>query len=216
MALSTGFQEYIKNLDLLRTSDIAKLYKIINSLLKYKVKGKVVKGIKVENEILPGKNKRELVKQYYKEIYSTEMEPHKITNNSIFNFAVEIDRAVESIARNKAVGFDLIPGEMYKDTATRKELKIKLTKHFKEYIQKGVIPNYFMVSRLILISKTSDEYPEVKNTRPISILPSITKMFETSIMHNLEKVTNSPLFKKAKEVLLKESQQCTTSKTYCQ
>ena len=131
------------------------------------------------------------------------MEPHKLKNNSIFDFTVEIDRAAESIARNKAVGFDLIPGEMYKDTETRKELKIKLTKHFKVYIQKGVIPNYFMVSRLILISKTSNEYPEVKNTRPISILPSITKMFETSIMHNLEKVTNSPLFNKSQRGFIK-------------
>ena len=57
MALSTGFHEYIKNLDLLRTSDIAKFYKIIKSLLKYKVKSKVVKEIKVENQVLVRKIK---------------------------------------------------------------------------------------------------------------------------------------------------------------
>ena len=51
-----------------------------------------------------------------------------------------------------------------------------------------------MISRLLLISKTKDEYPEINNTRPISILPTITKMFEASILHNLEKVVNSSLF----------------------
>ena len=194
MALSRAFQDYIKNLDILRIWDSAKFYKIINSLLKYKVKGKVAKGVKIADEILVGKGKRNIVKQYYIEIYKAEIEEYKITNNSIFDFTVDIDRAIESIAKNKAVGFDLIPGEMYKNEELREELKTRLAKHFKEYIFKGKVPKYFMISRLLLISKTKDEYPEINNTRPISILPTITKMFEASILHNLEKVVNSSLF----------------------
>ena len=74
---------------------------------------------------------------------------------------------------------------MYKNEELREELKTRLAKHFKEYIFKGEVPKYFMISRLLLISKTKDEYPEINNTRPISILPTITKMFEASILHNL-------------------------------
>ena len=110
-----------------------------------------------------------------------------------------------SIARNKAVGYDLIPGEMYKDLNAREELKYRLTKHFENYISSGKVPNYFMASRLILLSKTNQEYTDIKSIRPISILPSITKLFEVSIIHNLENATNSILFNKKQRGFMKGS-----------
>ena len=53
-----------------------------------------------------------------------------------------------------------------------------------------------MHAKLILISKDDTETPVIEKTRPISILPSITKIFEYSILHNLEKITQSPIFSK--------------------
>ena len=99
-------------MDLWWIKDSAKFYKIINSLLKYKVRGKYVKGIWDGDEILFGKQKREKVKLYLEELYRSNTVTHKIQSNSIFDFIVDIDRAMISIARNKAVGYDLIPGEM--------------------------------------------------------------------------------------------------------
>ena len=51
-----------------------------------------------------------------------------------------------------------------------------------------------MEGRLVLISKINT--PEINDTRPISVLPAITKIFETSILHNLERLTISPAFSK--------------------
>ena len=76
------------------------------------------------------------------------------------------------------------------------ELKSRLEGHFRKYTSTGVIPNYFMIAKLILISKNNQEYTTINNIRPISILPTITKLFETSIIHNLEKITNSIIFNK--------------------
>ena len=52
-------------------------------------------------------------------LYRSNTVTHKIQSNSIFDFTIDIDRAMISIARNKAVGYDLIPGEMYKDLNAR-------------------------------------------------------------------------------------------------
>ena len=44
-----------------------------------------------------------------------------------------------------------------------------------------------MAEKLILLNKEKNNHPLIENTRPITIIPSITKMFELSIIHNLEK-----------------------------
>ena len=49
---SESFKKYIPCLDLKRKSDITQFYKIINSLLKYKSRGKIIKGIKCNEEII--------------------------------------------------------------------------------------------------------------------------------------------------------------------
>ena len=195
-ALSLNFQDYVKDLDLWRTKDSARFYRIVNSLLKYKIKGKIVKGIQEGDVVLLGKEKRDRIVWYFNEIYQSESGDYKIRNNGIFDFKIDIDRAIESIAKNKAVGHDLIPGELFKDKLMKEELKCRLGKHFRNYITTGVIPDYFMSSKLILLSKNYQEYTDINNIRPISVLPTITKLFETSIIHNLEKVTDSIIFNK--------------------
>ena len=45
-----------------------------------------------------------------------------------------------------------------------------------------------MKSKIVLISKENNNTPEIMNTRPIAILPAITKAFELSILRNLEKI----------------------------
>ena len=49
------------------------------------------------------------------------------------------------------------------------------------------MPDFWMPGRLILLNKENNKYPQIENTRPITILPAITKIFELSIMHNIEK-----------------------------
>ena len=69
----------------------------------------------------------------------------------------------------------------------------------------GKIPDYFMKAILILLSKEDNKEPPVHKMRPISILPTITKIFKTSIMHNLEKVMQSPIFIRCQRGFMKEN-----------
>ena len=74
------------------------------------------------------------------------------------------------------------------------ELVKKLKRVFSNYITQGYIPDYFMNARLVLISKDGTSYPPLDKTRPISILPAITKLFELSIFNDLSKITKSSQF----------------------
>ena len=65
------------------------------------------------------------------------------------------------------------------------------------------IPDYFMKAKLILISKDGTEYPKLDKFRPISILPTITKVFDLSILHFFEQATLLPMFWKDQNGLLK-------------
>ena len=71
------------------------------------------------------------------------------------------------------------------------EIIKKLKRIFSNYIEKGIIPDYFMKARLVLLSKDGTNYPPIDKTRPISILPAITKLFELSILNKIYNVTES-------------------------
>ena len=86
-----------------------------------------------------------------------------------------------------------IPATFYKDY-DKGLIANRLQKHFIEYLHWSEIPEYFMKAKLILISKEDTEYPEIENTRPISVLPTITKIFELSILHYLEEAVKSGIF----------------------
>jgi hypothetical protein len=47
----------------------------------------------------------------------------------------------------------------------------------------------------VIFSKDGTSYPSVNNTRPICVLPSVFKVFEQSVIANLEKVAFKTLSK---------------------
>lgn len=51
-----------------------------------------------------------------------------------------------------------------------------------------------MKANLVLFSKTESEYPDTKSMRPISVLPSILKLFELSISNNFIEAMKSSIF----------------------
>ena len=95
---------------------------------------------------------------------------------------------------SKTIGIDKVPGEWIKIRNNQAELKInelkihKWYKIFRNWIEKGTIPDFWMNWRLILVSKEKNKVPKIENTRPISILLSITKVFEVVIFGNLEDI----------------------------
>ena len=113
-----------------------------------------------------------------------------------FNYKIEIEKAIDRIANGKVIRWDYIPGEMFKLKYNTVLLKVRLQDHFKNYVMTGDVPEYFMNARLILLSKDDSDTPQINKARPISILPTITKLFETTILHNFESVIQSQIFSK--------------------
>ena len=108
-------------------------------------------------------------------------------------YQINLSQGLYNIPTRKATGIDNVPGEWLRINKMEKNeittMKIgKLHKIFKEWLDNGYIPDFWMTSKIVLISKENNNNPKVQNTRQIAILPSITKAFETSILINLEKV----------------------------
>ena len=198
-----SFKNYVLNLDLQRTQDTSKFYNIINSLIKYKRKGKIVKGIKQNQEIIIGNEKKEKIINYFKQLYKGPINNFTIENKGIFDYRINVTRGIEKWAINKATGIDWIPGEFYKDTSNKEIITKKLQEHFENYLRNMEVPDYFMKAKLCLISKDGTEYPEIDNIRPISVLPTITKIFELSILNHLEEATASQIFSNSQRGFLK-------------
>ena len=84
--LNIEFQNYIKKLNLENHNDKKQFYRILNSIIKYKNKGKIVRGIRTEDGIKFGKYKNKEIKHYFENLYHSGDQVTKIENNGIFNF----------------------------------------------------------------------------------------------------------------------------------
>ena len=146
-----------------------------------------------------------IVINYFKNLYKDNWGKININFNGHLNYGLELDRAIKSIATNKASGIDNIPREFYKNKEMRDGIKLRIQQHFKDYQFKRKVPNYFMNAKLILINKDGTDHPSIDKTRPISILLSITKMLEISILHNLENLTKSKNFNKNQRGFIKST-----------
>ena len=198
-ACSESFRKYAKDFDTSRTTDASKFYRIVNSLIEYKPKVKIVKGIEKDGLIVFGAEKRRMIKEYYDNLFHDTYKNIEIEQNVKFNYILDIDRAMDKIATKKAAGIDHIPGEVFKKEETRLEMKKRNYEQFKSFIMECETPKYFMTARLVLFSKSNNNTPCVENIRPISVLPSI--------LRNLETATKSPIFNKTKKDLWRIAQQ---------
>ena len=103
-------------------------------------------------------------------------------------YVIDLERGIEKLACNKAVGPDRIPGEWLKYRQLRKDITSHLRSWIKKWVDDEKIPEHWAWAKLILISKENNKNPAIENTRPIAILPAITKVFEQSTLPNFEKV----------------------------
>ena len=126
---------------------------------------------------------------YYKKIYAKGGMPEDIEfKQAIFSYEVDTTRGIREVAKNKAVGRDQIPAEWIQKAAEDIKYTVKLNNIFKNWLTTCNVPDFWMSGRLILLNKENNKYPQIENTRPITILPAITKIFELKIMmHNIEK-----------------------------
>ena len=188
-----GFKEFLKNLNLECKNDKKTFFNIMNRLIRYKEKSKIVKGIKTEELILYGTEKDALIKSYFEKLYNSNNINLKINSNGIYSYTWDLKRAVDNLSKSQAVGIDNVPGRAFK-AKMDSPIMVIINKAFNSWILNNRIPNYLMKGKLILLSKDKSDSPTIENTRPITILPAITKLFESSILYNLKNITKSILF----------------------
>ena len=66
------FKQFMVNLNENNNRDIKKIYQQLNAVVKYRTKGKIVKGIKIEDTIIYGKEKDRIIKTYYEQLFYTK------------------------------------------------------------------------------------------------------------------------------------------------
>ena len=85
-------------------------------------------------------------------------------------YTIDTEKGLSRIPSSKAIGIDKVPGEWIKIRNNQAELKInelkihKWDKIFRNWIEKGTIPDFWMNWRLILLSKEKNKVPKIENT----------------------------------------------------
>ena len=108
------------------------------------------------------------------------------TCNSTFTIAPItsefVSKYIIQLNSNKATGLDKISARMIKDAAT--VITPSITKLFNLSIQETIFPTIWKTARIIPIYKSGDKQ-DPTNYRPISILPTISKILEKAIYMQL-------------------------------
>ena len=102
---------------------------------------------------------KELIVAHFTNQYKDLNTKTNIRFNGNIDYRLEIERAINSVATNKASGIDNIPGELYRNRDARQLIKDKIETHFKQYLINSDVPDYFMHAKLVLISKDVTDHP---------------------------------------------------------
>ena len=115
----TNFIEEIWSYD----NNIKQFNKILNSLLKYKEKGNVVKKINKNCEIQTTETLTKIWLKYYSELLKSY---ENLTQNIFTNeepYTIDTEKVLSRIASNKAIGIDKVSKEWIKIRNNQAELK---------------------------------------------------------------------------------------------
>lgn len=105
--------------------------------------------------------------------------------DSMFLFPVtevEIVRIIAGLNNTAAIGCDGVPVRLWKCVADI--ISYPLRNIINSYVEMGKFPQKFKMSKIVPVYKKSD-VASIQNYRPISILPSLSKVFETVLKAQL-------------------------------
>jgi len=92
----------------------------------------------------------------------------------------------ENISPKKAPGHDFITGKILKELP---EKCIKLITYiFNAIIKTGYFPETWKISQIIMIPKPGKDVTKVNSYRPISLLPTLSKLFEKMLLKKLKPI----------------------------
>jgi hypothetical protein len=84
-----------------------------------------------------------------------------VEENNIIIFIADVSTTIDDLSISKAIGVDNIPSEFYNNKDIGTLIINKLTEQFASFLRAGEAPEHFMRARLVLISKSKDELPEI-------------------------------------------------------
>ena len=95
--------------------------------------------------------------------------------------------AIKRLSSGKAVGVDGLRDLVLKHAVKNVVgCKDKLKVVMQQWLNGKPLPRYVTTAKTFFLSKESSEYPETGNVRIISVLPSITKLYELVLLERLE------------------------------
>ena len=101
----------------------------------------------------------------------------------------EIYKLLKNIDDKKATGTDKIPPKLVKISA--EVLSQPLADAINNSISKGVFPDNAKIASVSPIDKQSDDKNKVSNFRPVSVLNTFSKIYESVIKNQLNSVLNN-------------------------
>ena len=118
----------------------------------------------------------------------SDINVENLTNNYINSIPLvrrkELIKEIKKLSEKKAPGFDLITAKVLKNLPRRAIKLLQLL--INSSIKLSYIPNIWKVAEIIMIPKPGKSPNEVKSYRPISLLPSISKLFEIVIQKRIQ------------------------------
>jgi hypothetical protein len=105
--------------------------------------------------------------RHFSNIFGTYDLGHFVSKNPHSVIDINVGRGINRLALNKASGLDTVPGEWLKHP----DIFVTLENVFKFCVNTQWVPDFWMRSKLIVLSKVKSNTPNVNDTRPICILP---------------------------------------------
>jgi hypothetical protein len=130
-----NYKEYLQDLNDLAINNSKKFFKCLNQIVNYKSRAKIVKQVK-DNIILGKEESCRALMTYYEKLFESNVD---LLNcrcaGSNLELILDIDRGLERLARNKAVGVDMLPGDWLR--IGKDILRERLSSRFEECIAAG-------------------------------------------------------------------------------
>ena len=101
----------------------------------------------------------------------------------------EVRVAINKLRTTKALGYDLITGEILKKLP---EVGLSaITYIYNSILRTGYFPGQWKVSQIVTILKPGKPAEDVKSYRPISLLPILSKVFEKLFITRIQPILQS-------------------------
>ena len=193
---------FTKNLDI-HKGDMKRSWKLINELNSRNCKkAKKISEIKMGEQVVTSSGEMaEIFNSYFSdiaadlaaEIPASEHKPetYLVPTNKTFTLEIPIIdtvyRLLKTIDEKKSSGLDKIPNKLLKIAAD--VIAPSLTEIFAKSIYTGIFPNEWKKARVSPVHKNGAKH-EPSNYRPMSVIPTVSKIFEKIVFDQLNKYFN--------------------------